>query len=45
MFNKLDDNDDGFISADEFAEMKDHRHAKWFEFSAKDQKDDSQTSD
>ena len=30
MFNKLNDNDDGFISAEEFAEIEDHRRAKWF---------------
>ncbi len=45
MFNKLDDNGDGFISAEEFAEMKDHRRGKWFKFFAKDQKDDGQTND
>ena len=36
MFNKLNDNDDGFISAEEFAEMEDHRRAKWFKFFASD---------
>ena len=45
MLNKLDDNNNGFISAEEFAELKDHRRGKWLKFFVYDQKDDGQTKD
>ena len=43
MCNKLGDNSDGFISAEEFEELKDYGHGQLIRVFATDQRDDGQT--